>query len=114
MIVRAEPVMGTVVSFRLAHGEAGTRALDDAIAWLHEVDERFSPYHPDSEVSRLADGRLTETGAHPDVREVLALVDEAAVDSDGAFDARRAPLSSRAAYLSVYQNVDNRINGLVR
>ncbi len=89
MMVHAEPVMGTVISFHLADDEGAARALDDAITWLHEVDERFSPYLPDSEVSRLADGTLAETDVHPDVREVLELVDHAAMDSEGAFDARR-------------------------
>jgi FAD:protein FMN transferase len=89
MTVHAEPVMGTVFSFHLADGDRGSQALRDAISWLHEVDERFSPYLPDSEVSRLADERLTGSDVHPDVREVLSLVDQAAMDSDGAFDARR-------------------------
>lgn len=89
MIVHAEPAMGTVFSFHLPDGNRGARALAAAIAWLHDVDERFSPYLPDSEVTGLADGRLTETDVHPDVREVLGLVDRAAADSDGAFDARR-------------------------
>ena len=89
MIVHAEPAMGTVFSFHLADGDGASQALSDAIGWLHEVDERFSPYLPDSDVSLLADGRLSETDVHPDVREVLALVDQAAIDSDGAFDARR-------------------------
>ncbi len=87
----AVPVMGTVVSFDIRdHGPApDPAAVDDAIAWLHEVDRRFSPYLKDSEISRIADGRLAEPDAHPDVREVLRLADQFAVDSDGAFDARR-------------------------
>jgi thiamine biosynthesis lipoprotein len=89
MIVRAEPVMGTVVSFHVAGSGGAASALDRAVAWLHQVDERFSPFRPDSEVTRLADGRLAEADAHPHTREVLALVDLAAADSDGAFDARR-------------------------
>ena len=87
----AVPVMGTVVSFDIRdHGPApDPAALDDVIAWLHAVDRRFSPYLADSEISRIADGRLVERNAHPDVREVLHLADQLAVDSDGAFDARR-------------------------
>jgi len=88
MIVHAEPVMGTVVSFHLAD-DGASRALGDAVAWLHDVDKRFSPYLPDSEVTRLADGRLAETDVDPDLREVLLLVDRASADSEGAFDARR-------------------------
>jgi len=87
VIVHAEPVMGTVVSFHLADGEGAARALDDAVAWLHEVDARFSPFRSDSEVMRLADGHLADIDAHVDVREVLDLVEQAAADSDGAFDA---------------------------
>jgi FAD:protein FMN transferase len=89
MNVHAEPVMGTVVSFHVAGGDGAVRAIGDAVAWLHEVDDRFSPFRPDSEVTRLADGRLAEADVHPDTSEVLALVDLAAADSDGAFDARR-------------------------
>jgi thiamine biosynthesis lipoprotein len=85
---RVEPVMGTVVSFDLRDDVVPMNAVDDAVAWLHEVDERFSPFRPDSEVSRLAEGSLAEVDAHPDLRAVLALCDELRRDSDGAFDAR--------------------------
>jgi thiamine biosynthesis lipoprotein len=87
--VHVEPVMGTVVSFDFRGGEPPAAVLDRAIAWLHEVDARFSPFRPDSEVSRLADGTLTERDTHPDVRAVLAMCAALRVDSDGAFDARR-------------------------
>jgi thiamine biosynthesis lipoprotein len=81
--------MGTVVSFDIRDDAVPEAALEDAVAWLHEVDRRFSPYIADSEVSRIADGTLAEVDAHPDVREVLAMVDRLAVESGGAFDARR-------------------------
>lgn len=86
--VHVENVMGTVVSFDLRGGEPPAGAIERAVAWLHEVDARFSPYRPDSEVSRLADGTLAERDAHPDVRAVLAMCEALRVDSDGAFDAR--------------------------
>ncbi len=90
MTVHVEPVMGTIVSFDLRDdGPWPADALADAIAWLHEVDRRFSPYLPDSEVSRLASGRLAEADAHPDVRRILALADDLAAESKGAFDVRR-------------------------
>lgn len=83
-----EPVMGTVVSFDIRDAVVPAGALDDAVAWLHEVDERFSPYLPDSEVSRLGDGTLSEADAHPDLRAILAMADELARTSGGAFDVR--------------------------
>lgn len=81
--------MGTVVSFDVRSAAPADDALDDAIAWLREVDDRFSPYQPDSEIGRIADGTLHEDDAHPDVRTVLAMADALASESGGAFDARR-------------------------
>ncbi len=62
---------------------------------MHEVDARFSPYRPDSEVSRLASGRLSEADAHPDVRRIMALADDLTAESDGAFDVRHWQLDDR-------------------
>jgi thiamine biosynthesis lipoprotein len=87
--VHVEHVMGTVMSFDFRAGEPPPAAPERAIAWLHEVDARFSPYRPDSEVSRLADGTLAERDAHPDVRAVLAMCEALRIESGGAFDIRR-------------------------
>ncbi len=87
--VHVERVMGTVVSFDFSGRAPAPGAIERAVAWLHEVDARFSPYKPDSEISRLADGTLSEDAVHPDVRAVLGMCDALRVDSDGAFDARR-------------------------
>jgi thiamine biosynthesis lipoprotein len=81
--------MGTVVSFDVRDPDVPPGILEDAGAWLHDVDRRFSPYRPDSEISRIGDGTLAEADAHPDVREILRLGDELAVDSNGALDVRR-------------------------
>jgi thiamine biosynthesis lipoprotein ApbE len=99
-LCRVEPVMGTVVSFDLRDDVVPTGAVEGAIAWLHEVDERFSPFRPDSEVSRLADGTLAEAEAHPDVRAVLAMCDELRRDSGGAPSPACTPSRSTPAVTS--------------
>jgi FAD:protein FMN transferase len=88
-IHRVEPVMGTVVSIGVCDAAVPGQAIDDAVAWFHEVDERFSPYLEASEVSRLSRGELAEADVSRDMRHVLDLCDALAADSDGAFDARR-------------------------
>ncbi|MEV0665818.1 FAD:protein FMN transferase [Actinomadura luteofluorescens] len=82
-----EHVMGTVFSFdiRTPRSPSITAALAEAVAWLHHVDRVFSPYRPDSQVSRLADGRVELAECDPEVAEVLRLGDEFARVSDGAF-----------------------------
>ncbi len=85
---RAERVMGTVVSLALPEGGARSVVAAAAFAWLHEVDRRFSPFRPDSEVSRLIRGELTEADVADDLREVLDLAEAVRLLSDGAFDIR--------------------------
>ena len=88
--------MGTVVSFDVRdRGRPPDGALDGAVAWLHEVDARFSPWRPDSEISRIGDGTLLERDAHPDVRAILAMCDALAVDSGGGV--RRAAAGAPTA-----------------
>jgi thiamine biosynthesis lipoprotein len=79
--------MGTVFSFD-ARGGDGHRvgaALDCAADWLRHVDEVFSTYRPESQVSRLAAGTLALSRCSPEVWEVLALCETAARRSDGYF-----------------------------
>ncbi|MDN0196115.1 FAD:protein FMN transferase [Streptomyces sp. S.PNR 29] len=83
----AEEVMGTVFSFDVRGGDpvAVRSALAEAIAGLHRVDEVFSTYRDDSQVSRLARGELTVEDCDPEVAEVLELGAEAERLSDGWF-----------------------------
>lgn len=89
-----EHAMGTVFSFDVrgagsGAGAARTRAaLDAAVCWLHRVDEVFSTFLPDSQISRLARDELALSRCDPDVWEVLRLCEDAERLSDGWFSAR--------------------------
>lgn len=80
--------MGTMVSLFVPAGGAGSPAVDAAFAWLHEVDERFSPFRADSEVSHLMRGELAATDVSADLAEVLGIAEAVEVLSGGAFDIR--------------------------
>jgi thiamine biosynthesis lipoprotein len=86
---RIEPVMGTVVSFDVRDKGVDPQALDLAVEHLHDIDRRFSPYRPDSEVCRLGRAELTLDDASPDLRWIMGLCDELARLTGGYFDARR-------------------------
>ncbi|MER6083325.1 FAD:protein FMN transferase [Streptomyces sp. NPDC001833] len=85
---RVEHVMGFPVSLRIDDEGDFAEAVDAAFAWLRGVDERFSPFRPDSEVSRLDRGELAESEVSPDLAEVLALCEEYRLATGGAFDVR--------------------------
>ncbi|MEU6808743.1 FAD:protein FMN transferase [Streptomyces sp. NPDC046831] len=82
--------MGTVFSFDVRGGEpdAVRAALRDAVAGLHRVDEVFSTYRDDSQISRLLREELTVGECDPDVGEVLRLGAEAERVSEGWFSLR--------------------------
>ncbi|WP_234352772.1 FAD:protein FMN transferase [Streptomyces sp. NRRL B-1140] len=83
---RVEHVMGFPVSVRIDDEDVPEAAVDGLFAWLREVDARFSPFRPDSEVSRLDRGEVREPG--PQLREILDLCEEYRLATGGAFDVR--------------------------
>ena len=88
MITRAEPVMGTVVSFLVEPADLGIERveslLDAAAAELHRLDDRFSAWKPDSELSRLRRGEVATPS--PLMREVIERCEAARDATAGYFD----------------------------
>ncbi|ELP70975.1 FAD:protein FMN transferase [Streptomyces turgidiscabies] len=85
---RVEHIMGFPISLRIDDENPPAQAADAVFAWLHEVDARFSPFKPDSEVSRLDRGELESGALSADLTEVLGLCEEYRVSTGGAFDVR--------------------------
>jgi FAD:protein FMN transferase len=85
--VHVERIWGTAVTIDL-RDPAELDVVDRVVAWFRRVDELFSTWRPDSEISRLGRGELSLREVSPEVREVLALCDQLQDDSTGAFDAR--------------------------
>ena len=82
--------MGMPISLALrgrhATGTQADAAWEAALGELRWVDEVFSTWRPDSQVSRLGRGELAVADCDPAVAEVLRLGDDARVASGGAFD----------------------------
>ncbi len=89
-IGHAENVMGTVVSFVVHPGvlsDAVTHAaLARACRTLHEADETFSTWKPQSPVSRLRRGEASIAELPAEVATVLGLCKRATAASQGWFD----------------------------
>ena len=60
-------------------------AIADAVTWLHRVDDVFSTYRYDSQVSRLGRGELRLVDCDGDVEEVLELCAQVGRETDGYF-----------------------------
>jgi thiamine biosynthesis lipoprotein len=93
VITTTEEVMGTVVSFLIDPGVLTTRELDDVLGEvrreLHQIDERFSTYRSDSELSRLRRHEVRTPSAL--MCEVVDLCERAREMSRGFFDPWASP-----------------------
>lgn len=88
--------MGIPVIVEVADGEVEERAIDQAFRWLAFVDETFSTYSPDSEISRLNAGTLSIRDAHPAVQSVLSRCEQLRRQTSGYFDIAAAAARRRA------------------
>jgi thiamine biosynthesis lipoprotein len=78
--------MGTVITVDVRDPDVEPAALEAAFAWFREVDETFSTFRRDSEISRLSRGEITAPECRSEMREVLGLCAEVERRSGGAFD----------------------------
>jgi thiamine biosynthesis lipoprotein len=72
-----------------ATGQDADRAVGTVFAELVEVDRVFSPYRPDSDVSRIGRGEATVQACGAEVKEVAERCEQARALTGGLFDATR-------------------------
>jgi thiamine biosynthesis lipoprotein len=89
-VVRAEPVMGTVVSFHVFAGccrqDKAETAVEEACRELHRLEAIFSTWVADSPLSLWRGGQIGFDQLPPEVPLVLDLCRRAKELSDGWFD----------------------------
>lgn len=81
------PLMGTVFRLTVPDG-TGEGPIDEVFAWLRWVEETFSTFRGDSEISRIGRGELAVDDACIEVRHVLARCDEFEEATGGRFSIR--------------------------
>lgn len=86
---REVDLMGTVISVDLADALPEARLdelMEQAFAWFREVDDRFSPFKHDSEVSRLDRGEIALADCSADLRNVVDTCTRLWSQTSGYFD----------------------------
>jgi FAD:protein FMN transferase len=86
--IRVEQIMGMPIVVEVRDEDVDPKAVDEAFGWFRWVDETFSTYKRDSEVSRLARGDLRIEQANPEVQAILLVCEELRAATHGYFDAR--------------------------
>ena len=87
---RTSRIMGMSVTLEvMGEPPRAAEAIEHALAFVRTVDRRFSPYKPDSELSRLNAGAVTATELSSMFRTILNLSDATRRQTDGYFDIRK-------------------------
>ncbi|HEC10948.1 MAG TPA: FAD:protein FMN transferase [Acidimicrobiales bacterium] len=86
-IRRVEKLMGTAVVVDI-RDPVDPELVESVYEWLRWVEEHFSVFRPDSEISRIGRGELHTDHASPDVRRVLIRCEELHEATEGWFQHR--------------------------
>jgi FAD:protein FMN transferase len=89
MLQETRLIMGMPICVAISDAAAAAPDLDVAFDCFLQADARFSPFRPDSELSRLNRGALLPQDCSVQMREILELAEQTRIDSNGYFDVRR-------------------------
>ena len=95
---RVEQIMGLPISIDIPDCDDET-VFEAAFGRLKEIDERFSTYKPDSEVSKFAAGKIAGTDMSDELKEVIEACREAQKMTDGYFSAWSAGAFDPSGYV---------------
>jgi thiamine biosynthesis lipoprotein len=78
-------IMGMPVTVEVA-GSEDSNLLAEVFEYFRQVDERFSTYKPNSEISRINRGELASEQYSPEMKEILGLSAQTKAETQGFFD----------------------------
>lgn len=76
--------MGMPITVEIVDEDASPHILEEVFFYFKTVDEQFSPYKPDSEVSKLNLGHLSD-----EMKEVLDIAEKTKHETNGYFDIKK-------------------------
>lgn len=82
-------LMGMPITVEIVDPVAPADLFDRVFAYFEYVDETFSVYKDDSEITRINKHRITIDASSRDMRTIFALADETKRATDGYFDIAR-------------------------
>lgn len=78
--------MGMPVTVQVLDASATDEDIQEVFAYLHYMDQKFSTYKTDSEISQINRGELSNADYSSEMKKILALCEETKREADGYFD----------------------------
>ncbi len=64
--------------------------IDEIFSYLRAIDQKFSTYKDESEISRINGGKISLSESSREMQEVFALAEQTKQETQGYFDIRRS------------------------
>ena len=81
--------MGMTITIEISDKNANKKIFDKIFSYFEEIDERFSTYKTNSEISKINRNELGEDQWSPEMKEVFRLSEETKRETNGYFDIQR-------------------------
>jgi thiamine biosynthesis lipoprotein len=95
---KVEHVMGLPISIDIPNCEDDD-VFNVAFTRFHKIDEQFSPYKKNSEVSRVRDGKIEQTDLSLELKKIIKDCHKAEAMTDGYFSAWAAGTFDPSGYV---------------
>ena len=79
-------IMGMPITVEVMDASVTEKDMEEVFNYFNYVDQTFSPYKPESELSKINQGQITKDAYSPDMVEVLALSAETKKQTNSYFD----------------------------
>ncbi len=78
--------MGMPVTVQIADSRATSEDIQEIFAYLHYIDQKFSTYKTDSEISKINRGEINNADYSNEMKKILRLCEETKKETNGYFD----------------------------
>ncbi|MBX4188578.1 FAD:protein FMN transferase [Candidatus Saccharibacteria bacterium] len=95
---QVQQIMGMPISIEISDCD-NESVFKDAFDRLRQIDDKFSTYKTDSEVSRFSKGEITESELSSELKNIIEACREAEVMTDGYFSAWAASAFDPSGYV---------------
>ncbi len=79
-------IMGMTIKIEIVDKRADQEIFDKVFSYFKQIDDRFSTYKPDSEISKINNGVIKDGDYSRDMQEIFTLAEKTKEETNGYFD----------------------------
>lgn len=87
---QSQTIMGMPATVEIVDQNATSETFEKVFSYFKYVDEKFSTYKQDSEISAINNGKIKKRDYSADMKTVLTLCEKTKTETNGYFDIKRS------------------------